>query len=57
MKMSIKNYLKDHAIPVESLALLAHAYTKSGDFVKSYWTLSYHLRENKREEEKRVYLK
>lgn len=30
-----KKLLKDHAIPVESLALLAHAYTKSGDFEKA----------------------
>lgn len=30
-----KKLLKDHSIPVESLALLAHAYTKSGDFEKA----------------------
>jgi lipopolysaccharide biosynthesis regulator YciM len=32
---AFKNLLKNHNIPIESLVLLAHTYSKSGDFEKS----------------------
>lgn len=50
-----KKLLKDHSIPIESLALLAHAYTKSGDFEKAIG-LYLIILERTRDREKKEYI-
>lgn len=51
-----KNLLKDHSIPVESLALLANGYVKSGSFEKAIGLYLLALERTKNREQKKYIL-
>jgi len=51
-----KNLLKDKTIPIESLALLAHGYMKSGDFEKAIGLYLLALERTKNREQKETIL-
>ena len=53
---AFKNLLKDHSIPIESLVLLAHTYSKSGDFEKAIGLYLLALERTKKREEKKYIL-
>ncbi|WP_458700242.1 tetratricopeptide repeat protein [Sulfurospirillum sp. 1307] len=53
---AFKNLLKDHSIPIESLVLLAHTYSKNGDFEKAIGLYLLALERTTHREEKKYIL-